>query len=133
MSIWSNPTIIDSSVIVHVASENDGLGWCVEMLGLSSSGQLVATSYDNTEISVAGPIVPMNSWTHAAITYNISNGLRLYVNGSRFAIPVVPFHISPAKFGTIYFWVIVSMVPTVLVAMVNMSLLLMNFGYIQEN
>lgn len=82
MSIWINPTVINRSIIIHVATKNDGLGWCIGMLGLNSSGHLIATSWDNVEISVAGPILTTNSWTHAAITYSISNGLRLYVNGT---------------------------------------------------
>ena len=82
MSIWINPTVSNRSSIIHVSSEHDGYGWCLKMLGLSAAGQLIAFSYDNTEVSVAGPMLPLNSWTHAAVTYSMSNGLRLYVNGT---------------------------------------------------
>jgi hypothetical protein len=52
------------------------------MLGLSSSGQLIATSWGNAAISAVGPTLAPNNWTHAAITYSTSNGLRLYLNGN---------------------------------------------------
>ena len=83
MSIWINPTAIKNSSIIHVSTERNSLGsWCVGMLGLTSSGQLVAFSPDNAAVSVAGPILKINSWVHAAITYSTSNGLRLYVDGT---------------------------------------------------
>ena len=82
MSIWMKPNVIDNSTIIHVSSRSNGSGWCLEMLGLRSSGQLIARSYSGTLVSVTGPILSANSWTHVAMTYNRSNGLRLYVNGT---------------------------------------------------
>ena len=29
-----------------------------------------------------GPVLPINSWTHAVTTYSLTHGLRLYINGS---------------------------------------------------
>jgi hypothetical protein len=68
MSIWIKPTIVNTSSIIHVSSGSDGLGWCLGMLGMSFSGQLMTTSYDGVLISIAGPNLTPNSWTHAAIT-----------------------------------------------------------------
>ena len=33
-------------------------------------------------VLVTGPVIPTNSWTHAAVTYSLAHGLRLYANGS---------------------------------------------------
>ena len=51
------------------------------MIGLSSSGLLYATSWNGGQISIAGPSVTANSWTHAGVTYRSTNGHRLYANG----------------------------------------------------
>jgi hypothetical protein len=83
MSIWIKPTIITTSSIIHVSSGSSGAGsWCLGMLSMSSSGQLMTTSYDGVLISIDGPNLTPNRWTHAAITYSIVNGLRLYVDGN---------------------------------------------------
>jgi hypothetical protein len=83
MSIWIKPSIINSSCIIHVSTVSTGSSsWCIGMLGLSSSGQLIATSWGSAAISAVGPTLAPNYWTHAAITYSTSNGLRLYLNGN---------------------------------------------------
>ncbi|CAF1167386.1 unnamed protein product [Adineta steineri] len=83
MSIWIKPTVINSSSIIHVSSGNNGSGyWCLGMLDVSSSGQLIASSYGNSSMSINGPTLLQNNWSHIAITYSLSNGLRLYVNGT---------------------------------------------------
>ena len=82
MSIWIKPAIIRNSSIIHVSSQNNGSGWCIGMLSLTSTGELVALSFSGVGVSAFGPILLAKSWTHAAITYSPSNGLCLYVNGT---------------------------------------------------
>jgi Concanavalin A-like lectin/glucanases superfamily len=82
MSIWIKPAVIRTSSIIHVSSQNDGFGWCIGMLGLDVTGRLIAFSYGGGAVSAFGPVLPAHSWTHAVVTYSISNGLRLYVNGT---------------------------------------------------
>ena len=81
-AIWIRPYILQQSTIMHLANEAAGNGWCVAPLGLTSTGQLMAYTYSGTPVSVLGPVVPANSWTHAVVTYSDTNGLRLYVNGT---------------------------------------------------
>jgi len=83
MSIWIKPSIINSSCIIHVSTMSNGGGsWCIGMLGLGSSGQLIASSWGGATICAVGPTLAPNNWTHAAMTYSTSNGLRLYLNGN---------------------------------------------------
>ena len=58
MSIWIKPAIINRSTVIHVSSRDDGLGgWCVGMLGLTSSGQSVRTFYYWEILSMAPLVV----------------------------------------------------------------------------
>jgi hypothetical protein len=86
MSIWIKPNSLNGSSIIHVSasSNSDPNNWCLGMLGLSSSGQLIAvtTVGASNDKYIVGPILSLNSWIHAAITYSVTNGLRLYVNGT---------------------------------------------------
>ena len=81
-SIWIRPYVQQQSTILHLAAQADGNGWCVPVLGLTSAGQLSASSNELNVFSLVGPVVPTRSWTHAAVTYNSANGIRLYVNGT---------------------------------------------------
>lgn len=56
-----------------------GSGWCTPLLGMSSSGRLIAQIDINT--AVIGPVLPTNVWTHVVYTYSLGNGIRLYING----------------------------------------------------
>jgi hypothetical protein len=89
ISLWIYPLSQSGGTIVHANGGygTDGVGttgWCLPMLGFSSSGVLYAqsTSSTSTLIVLMGPTVPLNSWTYVAITYSSTNGLRLYVNST---------------------------------------------------
>jgi hypothetical protein len=82
ISIWIRPSERRNSTIVHVSSENNGMGWCIPMLTLTDQGQLIALSWSAGREDLSGPIVPLNGWTHVAITYSRSVGLSLYTNGT---------------------------------------------------
>ena len=81
-AIWIKPAVQQRSSIIYMSSLSDGTGWSLPMLGLNDDGQLVAVSWGGAVVKVTGPIIPANSWTHVASTYNLTHGLRLYTNGS---------------------------------------------------
>ncbi|CAF4745954.1 unnamed protein product, partial [Rotaria magnacalcarata] len=54
------------------------------MLGFTSSGNVGVQSWNGNSVSITGPVVTTNVWTHLAVTYGPSNGLRLYVNGTQY-------------------------------------------------
>ena len=70
---------------MHLSSRTDGAqpgGWCLPIMGLTSSGQIAINSWNNSNVPVTGPTVPLNTWTHVVGTYSPTNGERLYVNGT---------------------------------------------------
>ena len=81
-AIWIRPYSQQKSAIIHVSDQPDGAGWCLPFLGINNAGQLMASSSSTSVITVTGPMIPANSWTHAAVTYNNASGMRLYVNGT---------------------------------------------------
>ena len=81
-SIWIRPASQQRATLIRMSSLSNGTGWCVPIIGLTNTSQLTTTSWSGTPITVMGPAVPANSWTHAAVTYSLANGLRLYANGS---------------------------------------------------
>ena len=82
MSMWIQPSILRNSTIIHVSANSSGLGWCIPVLVLTSSGQLRAMSWSGAAETISGPIIPLNQWSHTAVTYSPDHGLRLYLNGS---------------------------------------------------
>ena len=66
-----------------MSSNLDGTGsWFVPMIGMNDAGQLSALSWNWGGVRVTGPFIPAYSWTHVVSTYHLTNGLRLYINGS---------------------------------------------------
>jgi hypothetical protein len=84
VSMWINPTsTTGGGSLVHISSLSNGNGTCYDLLGLTSSGAIVAQWIAGAPSlnSTSGPIIPANTWTHIAVVYQSSNGVRLYVNG----------------------------------------------------
>ncbi|CAF4417558.1 unnamed protein product, partial [Adineta steineri] len=87
VSIWIYPTNTSGGTIMHLSSRLDGAqssGWCLPIMGLTSSGAIAINSWNRTNIPINGPFVPLFAWTHVAATYSHNNGQRLYVNGSQY-------------------------------------------------
>lgn len=85
VAIWIYPTSLAGGTIMHLSSRTDGAqpgGWCLPIMGLTSSGQIAINSWNNSNVPVTGPTVPLNTWTHIVGTYSPTNGERLYVNGT---------------------------------------------------
>ncbi|CAF3363778.1 unnamed protein product, partial [Rotaria socialis] len=84
-SIWIKPNTVAGGTIFHVSSGTAGLGgWCIPMLGFTSSGKVGVQSLGSSSVSITGPVTTTNVWTHLAVTYGPSGGLRLYVNGAQY-------------------------------------------------
>jgi hypothetical protein len=81
MSLWIKPTgTLAQSAIVFV--KYDQSGWCVSFITTKSNGQIMLNLWNLTPITVSGPILVLDTWTHIGYTYSASNGIRLYVNGT---------------------------------------------------
>ncbi|CAF3821000.1 unnamed protein product, partial [Adineta steineri] len=81
MSLWVQPTSTGGGTLVHYSSQTDGKGTCYDLIGFSSTGQIIATALGPSNV-VTGSILSVNTWTHIATTYSQANGLKLYVNGA---------------------------------------------------
>ena len=62
----------------------DGNGWALPMVSLTDAGELATVAWGENGAVVMGPPIPVNMWTHVAVTYSVTNGLRLYINGTLF-------------------------------------------------
>jgi hypothetical protein len=85
VAIWIYPTSLAGGTIMHLSTRTDGAqtnAWCLPIMGLSSSGQIAVNSWNGNNIALTGPVLPLNSWTHAVATYSPTDGERLYVNGT---------------------------------------------------
>ena len=84
LSVWIRPYLAQRSSIMHGSSAANGTGWWRPLLGLTNTSRLMSYSSNGSAISVTGPVVSANSWSHVAVTYSSTNGLRMYVNGTLF-------------------------------------------------
>lgn len=89
ISLWIYPIVNAGGTIVHASGgyTSDGVGttgWCIPMIGFSSTGVLYAQSTSGTSsiVALTGPTITLNTWTYIAVTYSTTNGLRLYINSA---------------------------------------------------
>jgi hypothetical protein len=79
---WTRPRSINRT-IVHLSSMADGRGWCIGLLGITTTGTTGGQVYNSGSITIFGPLISMSPvWTHVVETWSTTNGLRLYVNGA---------------------------------------------------
>ena len=98
-SMWLRPiiSVTSNGTILHVSGANDGTGWCLQLIGFNSLGQITANGYDgSTMLQVAGPVLTVGFWVHIAYTYSQTNGLRLYVNGALYGRTSVFVYAKPS-------------------------------------
>ncbi|CAF1307624.1 unnamed protein product [Adineta steineri] len=80
-SIWICP-FTNNGTILQVSSPS---GWCVPMIGFDTMGYLTVQTLGESgfySTSFNNETLPLNVWSHIGMTYSISNGIRLFVNGS---------------------------------------------------
>ena len=54
-------------------------------MGFRSTGEIVVIHDGSIRKEIVGLSIPINIWTHIAITYSSRNGLILYINGMFYA------------------------------------------------
>ncbi|UJR14353.1 hypothetical protein I4U23_001349 [Adineta vaga] len=101
VALWVKPFVVNGGTLIHLSTGNDGSSSaCFDLLGFSSSGQLIGQLYEGYDCcvccvvnpliscpcqslrNVAGPTMIVNTWTHIVLTYSSSNGMALYTNGT---------------------------------------------------
>jgi hypothetical protein len=91
-AVWINPIITNGGTILHVSGTTDGLDWCVSMLGFTNASRITAVSRSSTVVSLVGSIAAANRWTHLAVTYGTTNGIRLWINGTQYGAATGAFN-----------------------------------------
>jgi hypothetical protein len=80
-SLWIYP-FVNNGTILQVSSSN---GWCVPMIGFNENGALTIQTWSNEgiyAISLTSTMLSLNAWTHVCMTYSLTLGIGLFVNGS---------------------------------------------------
>jgi len=77
--MWVNAPTATGADLFHASASS---GWCTPFLGLTAAGKPAAQVWEGVAngVAAANAITP-NTWTHLAMTWSTTNGLRLYVNG----------------------------------------------------
>lgn len=86
VSLWIQPQSL-AGTLVHLSSSSTGTGTnCFPLMGFSSTGAIVAQVRTSpaTIVTATGPILPISAtaWVPIVQTWSVTNGLRLYVNGT---------------------------------------------------
>ena len=97
LSIWIKPLVITQGTIIHVSASASGSGWCIPMLGFTSSGNVAAQSWNSGSVNITGPPAVLNAWSHIAVTYESTSGLRLWINGSQYGVATDAFSFTAAN------------------------------------
>jgi hypothetical protein len=71
----------DISYIIYSFSIT-GLGWCLPMIGLTSSYEIVGQTWNYSMVPIIGPTLPFDTWIHVVTSYSATNGVRLWINGT---------------------------------------------------
>lgn len=81
---------------VHLYRPAGSGGWCLPILGLSSSYQVIAQNWNSSwPAAVTGPVIPVATWVHLVTSYSATNGIRLWINGTLIGSSG-PFSYSPS-------------------------------------
>jgi hypothetical protein len=82
-AFWIYPYSAKNGTLVHMWKPSAPTTYCMPIIGFSASGSIVAQTWNSTQIlSIAGPVIAPNTWTHIAHTYSPTGGIRLFVNGT---------------------------------------------------
>jgi hypothetical protein len=99
LALWIAPHA-RTGVLAHVSDTVIGAGACTELLGFAADGTLVAQVLTgNTPTSFASAVarnVPVGRWSHVAMTWAVSGGLSLYIDGTLAAHTDAPAAIPTA-------------------------------------
>jgi hypothetical protein len=72
-----------AAAIVPLYSRTNGLGWCLPIIGLSATFQIIGQNWNAASaLAITGPVIPVSVWTHVVSSYSATNGMRLWINGT---------------------------------------------------
>ena len=115
VALWVKPYSVHGGTLIHLSANANGAGIaCFDLLGFSTTGELIANIYYNSACcgafcpichysqSIGGPMMVINTWTHIVLTYSSTNGMALYTNGTLrvFDDAFTSFHTNTHAFTT---------------------------------
>jgi hypothetical protein len=89
ISMWINPSSSSASVLVQMSSAQAS-STCFNMIGFISNtnlaSQLMVQGFYSfgSYVTIFGPFISVNTWTHMSWTFSSTDGYTLYINGILF-------------------------------------------------
>lgn len=108
MALWIKLTSVTGGTIIYVSKcdTNCVSNWCMSFIGFTLAGQIVIQSFSSTSsgtlITLLGPTIFTNAWTHIVYTYSPTNGMRLYLNGLLFQLSSIFSYMGSGSPNYIY-------------------------------
>lgn len=105
MALWIKPTSVSGGSILYTSrcNTNCASNWCMPFIGFTPAGRIVLQSWGGSMISLTGPTLFANVWTHIVYVYSPTNGLLLYLNGILFQQSSVFSYLGSGSANYIYF------------------------------
>ncbi|CAF1381877.1 unnamed protein product [Didymodactylos carnosus] len=95
IAMWVNPISLVGGTLLHFSDFIGGTGSCVDIIGLTSGGQIMIQAWYSNLPAIVGPQLTINTWTHIGYTFSTTNGIILYVNGVMYlSTPSTGFYTS---------------------------------------
>ncbi|CAF0965378.1 unnamed protein product [Adineta ricciae] len=85
LCLWLKPFRTNNVTILHVYQRNqtNSVKWCSIRVSLNQQSQLRVQARSSTGVvTLLGPSIGTNVWTHVVQTYSSINGIQLYINGT---------------------------------------------------
>ena len=85
LCLWLKPFRTNNVTILHVYQPNqtNNIKWCSIRVSFDQQSHLRVQARSSTGVvTLLGPSIGTNVWTHVAQTYSSINGIQLYINGT---------------------------------------------------
>ncbi|CAF1336475.1 unnamed protein product [Adineta ricciae] len=85
LCLWLKPFRTNNITILHVyqLNQTNSVKWCSIRVSLNQQSQLRVQARSSTGVvTLLGPSIGTNVWTHVVQTYSSINGIQLYINGT---------------------------------------------------
>ncbi|CAF4488996.1 unnamed protein product, partial [Rotaria sp. Silwood2] len=108
MTLWINPSSLYNIAIIQMFWSTITSGSWETLLGIYSSsgsttsGQIIVHNFNNYASYLTGPFVTQNIWTHISLTYSVTNGYTLYVNGVLFGSTGTVSYVQSSTLAYLY-------------------------------
>lgn len=84
LSAWINPAVSTGAIVSRAVDEPEGRGWTFSLQDGHLQGNLVLRWLDDGVRLESEETVPLNRWSHVALTYDgsrLASGVHLYLDG----------------------------------------------------